>query len=127
MELDCGRFAAQSRPATRSAHDLVSTEAVTVEWQDEAGGGLASVADARGLLAKALESPALAETRCLRFLDAYGKTVFNQAQIPGLLEELERLLASSGDAPVTDHLRRVIDLVDRARCQTHTYIAFIGD
>ena len=67
------------------------------------------------------------ETRCLRFIDPYGNTVFNQVQLPVLLEELREVRKRLSDA----ELRTVVDtlstMVQRAASEAHTYIRFIGD
>ena len=64
---------------------------------------------------------------CLRFVDPWGDTVFNQSQIPVLLEELRSELAQDLEPRLRDHLQQVVALVERAVDQTHTYIKFIGD
>jgi len=64
---------------------------------------------------------------CLRFVDFCGDTVFNQAQLPHLLAELERSAATQWDEKVKDHLRKVCRLVRQAQGKTHMYIKFIGD
>lgn len=64
---------------------------------------------------------------CLRFVDPWGDTVFNQAQVPVLLAELERYVAEEHDREVAAHLRGVCSLVASAMDRTHTYVKFIGD
>jgi hypothetical protein len=64
---------------------------------------------------------------CLRFVDPWGDTVFNQAQVPVLLSELVRSIAEEEDKEVTAHLREVFRLVADAKDKTHTYVKFIGD
>jgi hypothetical protein len=64
---------------------------------------------------------------CLRFVDAFGDAVFNQAQIPVLLAELRSSFSEQTDREVKDHLVKVIGLVERATDRTDTYIKFTGD
>jgi hypothetical protein len=64
---------------------------------------------------------------CLRFVDPWGDTVFNQAQVPVLLSELSRSIAAEEDQEITAHLREVCRLVASAKDKTHTYVKFIGD
>lgn len=64
---------------------------------------------------------------CVRFIDAFGDTVFNQAQIPFLLKELEQAEALQTNAEVKAHLHKVCRLVAQAQDKTHMYIKFIGD
>ncbi len=88
---------------------------------------LASVLDPRGLLVRALRSADLSRTLCIRFIDPFGNAVFNQAQIPVLAQELMALRVSASPSEAKDHLNQVIDLVARARGETHTYVKFVGD
>lgn len=69
----------------------------------------------------------LEESICLRFIDPWGDTVFNQAQIPVLLAELEQAHAQETNPDIKAHLDRVFHLVSLAKGQVHTYIKFLGD
>ena len=71
--------------------------------------------------------PKLENSVCLRFIDPWGDTVFNQSQVPVLLVELEYSAASQTDPELKSHLEKVCRLVARAKDQTHMYIKFIGD
>lgn len=71
--------------------------------------------------------PKQKDSVCVRFIDAFGDTVFNQAQIPFLLKELEHSEALQTDAEVKAHLHKVCRLVLQAYGKTHMYIKFIGD
>ena len=66
-------------------------------------------------------------TCCLRFIDPYGDTVFNQAQIPVLLEELQDLRNREPDTELASVLLEVSAFVERAVDQVHTYVRFVGD
>jgi hypothetical protein len=66
-------------------------------------------------------------TICLRFIDDYGNTTFNQVQIPVLIEELESLLPKAKDAEARLALETLIAFVRKAVGKVHTYIKFIGD
>jgi hypothetical protein len=67
------------------------------------------------------------ESVFLRYVDAWGDTVFNQAQIPKLISELRKEVGNQRDAETIAHLKKVIRLVERAIGRTHTYIKFVGD
>lgn len=71
--------------------------------------------------------PKLNETVCLRFIDVCGDTVFNQAQMPVLLAELEAEAALQDTTKDREHIEKIITLVTTALGSTHTYIVFIGD
>ena len=66
-------------------------------------------------------------TCCLRFIDPYGGTVFNRAQLPVLLSELREMqgrLRTATDAAVIEDL---CGFLSRALDQVHTYVRFLGD
>ena len=69
----------------------------------------------------------LKDTCCLRFIDPYSDTTFNQFQIPILVEELKSLLSKSQDAQVRENLESLINFIRKAEEQVHTYIKFVGD
>lgn len=69
----------------------------------------------------------LKDSYCLQFIDPWGDTVFNQAQIPVLLAELKRSSQVQTDSGISAHLQKVCSLVERAKDEIHTYIKFIGD
>jgi hypothetical protein len=62
---------------------------VNLYMEDERGARLAEVPDPRGFVGCILSLAGHANTACLRFIDPYGNTVFNQLQIPDLIRELE--------------------------------------
>jgi hypothetical protein len=61
------------------------------------------------------------ESVFLRYVDAWGDTVFNQAQIPKLISELRKEVGNQRDAETIAHLKKVIRLVERAIGRTHTH------
>lgn len=65
---------------------------ITIRWENEFGKLLEEVGDPRSCLALSLALSTLEDTVCLRFIDLYGDTVFNQQQIPVLIKELQSLL-----------------------------------
>jgi hypothetical protein len=82
-------------------------------WMHPAGTGLLAVGSSHG--------------SCLRFIDPYGNTLFNQLQIPELLSELRALDNRLTDPELRLALRGLIPVVERAVDQVHTYVRFIGD
>lgn len=87
------------------------------------------VVDSKNILA-ALASKNWIErsvTVCLRSNDPWGDTIFNQAQLPVLLAELNQIEQEQPDSAIKAHLRDVIRLVELANGRVHTYIEFSGD
>jgi hypothetical protein len=69
----------------------------------------------------------MTDTKCLQFVETWGDAVFNQSQVPHLLQELKAELELATDPKIADHLHEVCELVERSVDQTHVYIKFIGD
>jgi hypothetical protein len=98
---------------------------IDVEWQKEDG----------TILARYLGPPVAADligstavgSVCLRFIDPYGDTLFNQIQIPVLIRELRALQAYTTDLPQLTALRELEHFLQQAQGKVHTYIRFLGD
>lgn len=96
-------------------------------WKTEKGQELERVSDPLMLLSRVANGGIeLDGTVCLRFLDPYGDTCFNQFQIPVLTKELEEAATKMHEPEVKKHLLTVAALAKRAR-EMHTYLWFIGD
>lgn len=102
---------------------------IDVAWVDEQHEPKQEVYDPRQLLTRLATTrwPKLSSSVCLRFVLPWSDAVFNQAQIPKLLDELRSEISEARDPEVHAHLEKVIRLVERAVNKTHTYIKFIGD
>ena len=98
--------------------------AIDVEWQNELGETLARY-DGPDLEASFVEA-APSSSVCLRFIDPWGDTTFNQQQLKSLISELEAVASGSAKSHrlVASALLR---FVAQARDQVHTYVKFIGD
>uniref|UniRef100_A0A832H3Q0 Uncharacterized protein n=1 Tax=Oscillatoriales cyanobacterium SpSt-402 TaxID=2282168 RepID=A0A832H3Q0_9CYAN len=86
---------------------------INIRWENEFGKVLEEVPDPRNCLALALALSSLDETVCLRFIDPYGDTVFNQQQIPVLIQELQwlmQLITPNDVASLQDQPFRVYNL-----------------
>jgi hypothetical protein len=95
-----------------------------VAWKTEDGEVLGEADYPHVLLSDRFD---LSRTVCLRFLDPYGDTMFNQVQLPVLAEELELVASKAKDKDVRAHLLEVAGLARRAMKQVHTYLWFSGD
>jgi hypothetical protein len=67
------------------------------------------------------------ESRCLRFVDPYGDTTFNQLQIPILIEELTSCRPNVVDPGLVTRLDKLLQFVSSAADRPHIYLKFIGD
>ena len=102
---------------------------IDLRWENEKGEPLAELGDPGFLVARFLPPFDARDFHCLRFVDPAGDTVFNQAQITQLVWELERVMARKQkfEPRVETHLKAVLEFVQQAVGQTHTYIKFYGD
>jgi hypothetical protein len=75
-------------------------------------------------------------TSCLRFIDPYGDTLFNQLQLPALRRELESLRPHISAAVKTawsteelhSHLEQLLALIDEGLARgAHHFVRFLGD
>jgi hypothetical protein len=66
------------------------------------------------------------DTVCLRFIDPYGDTVFNQLQLPILIEEFEAIAAKAIDKDMKQHVAEILAFLGQAEGE-HLYVRFIGD
>ena len=64
---------------------------------------------------------------CLRFIDPYGETIFNQIQIPILLKELQIAISNCRDERARKHGAKVMRLIQDSGRGPHVYIRFVGD
>jgi hypothetical protein len=99
--------------------------AIDVEWQDESGQVLARYEGPP--LGITLYELAGQGSTCLRFIDPYGDTTFNQSQVEVLIEELRNIRQQSKDRELNDLLDALLGFVAQAHGQIHTYVKFIGD
>ena len=96
-----------------------------VERED--GQAEAELVDPSGLAARLLASLPEAESLCLRFVDPYGDTTFNQLQLPVVITELARAIEVSSDPDVESHGRALLELAKKASNNVHTYLKLYGD
>jgi hypothetical protein len=97
--------------------------AIDVEWQDEQGRRLARYDGPP--LDERLPGHAPEGSACLRFIDPYGDTTFNAAQVAVLEEELRSVCDSTGEA--AGQARSLLQFVTQFKDRLHCYLKFIGD
>jgi hypothetical protein len=98
-----------------------------IRLEDENGNVLDEFGDPKEILQRLL--PALDDESfpCLRFVDPYGDTTFNQVQIPFLVQELQTLKLKATSDEEREMLARVQDLARRGCEGPHQYVKFYGD
>jgi hypothetical protein len=63
----------------------------------------------------------------LQYIDPYGYTFFNGAQMPQLIQEVERLIGLATSDEQIEALRGVLDLAAQCKKKSHTFLRFVGD
>jgi len=91
---------------------------------DEAGSIRATFPDCEALHAL-LDARPSQDSCCLRFIDPYGDTTFNQLQLPVLAAEL-RAAAANGAPALRARIEALAAFVESAR-ETQMYVKFVGD
>jgi hypothetical protein len=101
---------------------------IDVTKQTEFGEVLSEVGDPKNLLGRLIRAfLSKEESVMLRYVDPYGNTVFNQLQIPVLLEECEHLRKVVQTQEEEQFVEDVIRIVEDTKGKTHIYIKLIGD
>jgi len=100
---------------------------IDLQWEGERGNVLGRVSDELGLVEELVGTAKDGNTFCLRFIDSYGDTVFNQQQILVLLEELRAMPEDCLTSAAKLQREKLVELAMRAQGNTHTYLKFYGD
>jgi len=88
---------------------------VNLYIEDENGAQLAEVLDPRGFVGRIVSLVGNQATICLRFIDPYGNTVFNQLQILTLIRELETAREQVTDELVAKLAQEFLEKARKAR------------
>jgi len=95
--------------------------------QCEDGNRLDAVGDPHNVLHRLLPSIDDTSYQCLRFIDWYGDTVFNQLQMNNFLAEWQRLYSAAQTDEETRLLRDIESLARKCEEGVHLYLKFYGD
>ena len=95
--------------------------------ESENGDVEAELLDPGNLTAKLTAPFTGSDSPCLRFVDPYGDTTFNQLQLPVLIREIEGAIEMAADASVKSHGEVLLELARKAGSEVHTYLKFYGD
>jgi hypothetical protein len=103
------------------------TMGIDVRVETESGEVQDEVLDDENLTEKLLPDHEDGTSPCLRFVDPYGDTVFNQIQIPLVVAELEKRLRGLAKAEVKTHCEAVLKVLRATVGEEHTYVRFSGE
>lgn len=102
-----------------------------LQWGDENGdlieAHLHGLYNLFEMMSQGALSIKIEETFCLQFIDPYGDTIFNQVQIPILIEELKSLLVACQEHEKKQEFEVMVNFIEKARGEVHTYIKFYGN
>jgi hypothetical protein len=96
------------------------------QLQSEQGEVLEQVVDHGGFIAASVPPLTNEGSRCWRFIDPYGDTVFNCLQMEPFLVELDVIIRQA-PADRLQLLERIRALALRCRDDVHLYLKFEGD
>ena len=100
---------------------------IHVRLEDERGKEIAVIfSPPRSQFASLIPEATVSDYPCLRYVDPYGNTTFNELQIPQLLADLERTLPRCTTPETRKHVEAIMALAKQAT-KGHTYIKFYGD
>jgi hypothetical protein len=100
---------------------------ISVRIESESGDVEAEVSDPAELTQSVLPELADQAWTCLRFVDPMGATLFNQRQVPALINDLQRRLAELDDPDLKEHIGEILQLVESAEGQQRTFVRFVGE
>lgn len=100
---------------------------IDVRVESESGEVQDEVLDDNDLTERLMPEHDDAASPCLRYVDRDGDTVFNQLQLPALLQELEKRLRGARKPEVKSHGAALVKLIRAAQGEERTYVRFSGE
>ena len=100
---------------------------IDIRVESESGEVQDEILDDNNLTEKLLPEHDDTTSPCLRYVDHDGDTVFNQLQLPVLLQELETRLRAARKPDLKSHGTELLNLIKSAQGQDHTYVRFSGE
>lgn len=100
---------------------------LAISLETEQGEKIEVVADVHNWLLTQLERPDLSETRCLRYLDSWGNTIFNHLQMDDLMQDLRRVRNFATNKEQRELLDKIEEFAERCNKGVHLYVKFSGD
>jgi ABC-type iron transport system FetAB ATPase subunit len=99
---------------------------LTIVLEGENGNEIESIDD-NDMLQSIIPDYTDKSSYCLRFVDLYGDTIFNNLQAPELIKELEQMLSDSLAFETKELIENIIRLAHRCKNEVHLYLKFYGD
>jgi hypothetical protein len=100
---------------------------LSIVVQDECGTRIDGVDDPTNILHRLLPCAEDLTSRCLRYVDWYGDTVFNRRQVIDVSNELQLLLEKAQTDTEKQLVGRILELAQRVEREPHLYLKFYGD
>jgi hypothetical protein len=100
---------------------------IDLRVESESGEVQDEILDDHNLTEKLLPDHDDTTSPCLRYVDRDGDTVFNQLQLPVLMQELETRLRAARKPDLQSHGTALLNLIKSAQDQDHTYVRFSGE
>jgi hypothetical protein len=100
---------------------------IDLRVESESGEVQDEVLDDANLTEKLLPDRDDLTSPCLRFVDPFGDTLFNQLQIPFVVKELEKKLRTPTKAEVKAHCEAILKALKAASGEDRTYVRFSGE
>ena len=99
---------------------------LTINLEDESGGLIKSIQD-NGLLSKYIPEANDENYCCVKYINRWGNTIFNELQMDDLMKELVSITSKSEDKEIQMLIVQIHNLVEIAKQDVHLYLKFIGD
>ena len=99
---------------------------LTINLESEFGEVIKSIDD-NGLLSKYIPEANDKNYCCVKYIDRWGNTIFNELQMDDLIKELVIVTRDCEDKEVKMLIVQIDNLLQIARKEAPAYIKFIGD
>ena len=95
--------------------------------EDENGQSIEELGDPKDLVAVLLPRHDDNSSNCMRFIDPYGDTTFNRAQMPILINELKKSIENTSNPEAKEHGKKLLEMAKKISEEVHLYLKFYGD
>ena len=101
--------------------------AMTIRLQTEVGEKIGEVYDTQGVIVTHLPPLSDESYHCVRFIDPYGDTYFNEMQIETFLAEWNCIFGKVEELEAKRLSAEINALAQRCKQEPHLYLKFLGD